>query len=130
MSKTVLVTGGTGFVGTHCIVELLKRGYAVRTTIRRMEKKSDVMTTLQSVGLDPGERLSFFETDLLSDEGWSNAMSGCDYVLHVASPFPSSYPKDENEVIRPAKEGTRRQRGKDSSPSLMAFFQFKRFHNF
>lgn len=106
--STVLVTGGSGFIASHCIVQLLAAGHTVRTTVRSAEKEADVRAMLRVGGVDAGERLRFFVADLLEDAGWAEAVKGCDYVLHVASPFPSSVPKDENEIIRPAVEGTLR----------------------
>lgn len=106
--STVLVTGGSGFVGTNCIIQLLNKEYVVRTTIRDSKKKEEILSALRKADVEPKDRLSFFEANLLSDGGWEEAMRGCDYVLHVASPFPASVPKDENDLIRPAKEGTLR----------------------
>ena len=105
----VLVTGGSGFVGSHCILQLLEAGHLVRTTVRSARREADVRALLKQGGVaDPGERLTFAIADLESDAGWAEAVAGCDYVLHVASPFPSTIPKDENELIRPAREGALR----------------------
>jgi nucleoside-diphosphate-sugar epimerase len=106
--STVLVTGGSGFIGSHCILQLLASGHTVRTTVRSLEREAEVRGMLKVGGAEAGDRLSFFAADLLSDEGWAAAMRGCEYVLHVASPFPSRVPKDENEIIQPAVEGTLR----------------------
>lgn len=104
----VLVTGGTGFIGVHCILQLLKEGYKVRTTVRSLKRQSEVIQMLKKGGIEPGDSLTFAEADLLSDKGWPEAVAGCDYVLHVASPFPAGVPKDENELIIPAREGALR----------------------
>src|SRR5882757_462141 len=86
MTQTVLVTGGNGFVGGWCIVELLRRGYAVRATVRNLSK---VAATRTAIGTQVGtDRLSFAAADLMQDDGWAEAMTGIDYVLHVASPLP------------------------------------------
>ena len=106
--STVLVTGGSGFIGSHCIVQLLAVGHTVRTTVRSLEREADVRAMLKVGGAEPGEKLTFFAADLLRDDGWAEAAKGCEYVLHVASPFPSSVPKDENEIVQPAVEGTLR----------------------
>lgn len=106
--ETVLVTGGSGFLGAHCIVRLLDAGYRVRTTVRSPAREAEVRELVGAGGAQAGDRLEFAVADLLSDAGWPAAAAGCTYVLHVASPFPVRQPKDENELIRPAREGTLR----------------------
>jgi dihydroflavonol-4-reductase len=105
--QTVLVTGGSGFLGGWCLVELLKRGYRARATVRNLARESEVREMV-AAEVDAGDRLSFFEADLVGDAGWSEAVAGCAGVLHVASPFPPSQPKDPDELIVPAREGTLR----------------------
>lgn len=107
MSKKVLVTGISGFVGQHCAVELLKNGYQVKGSLRNLNKQKQVLKGLEKE-IDTKGNLEFCELDLLSDQGWENAMKDCDYVLHIASPFVIAEPKDENEVIKPAVEGALR----------------------
>jgi nucleoside-diphosphate-sugar epimerase len=107
MSK-VLVTGGSGFVGSHCILQLLSAGHEVRTTVRDLKREPAVRALLKQAGADPGQRLSFVAADLEKDAGWSAAVAGCEYVLHVASPFPETLPKHEDELIVPAREGALR----------------------
>jgi dihydroflavonol-4-reductase len=104
--EKVLVTGITGYIGQHCAAELLRRGYAVVGTIRSRSKAESTRNALGRVA--PVENLSFAEADLLSNSGWTDAMNGCAFVLHVASPFLLAEPKDESELIAPAVEGTRR----------------------
>jgi nucleoside-diphosphate-sugar epimerase len=106
--ELVLVTGGSGFVAGHCIRQLLDAGYRVRTTVRSLAREASVRATLKSAGADPGAMLAFAVADLMSDAGWADAATGCDFVLHVASPFPLTVPKDENELIVPAREGALR----------------------
>jgi len=106
-THTVLVTGGSGFVGSHVILQLLAAGHEVRTTVRSLAREPQVRATLEKAGADTG-RLRFVAADLEKDEGWTEAVAGCDYVQHVASPFPQSQPEDEQELIRPAVNGTLR----------------------
>ena len=105
--KKVLVTGVSGYVGQHCAAELLKNGYSVKGSVRSLSKTDEVTNGIKKV-IDPKENLEYCELNLLKDEGWDKAMEGCDYLLHVASPFVIAEPKDENEMIKPAVEGTLR----------------------
>jgi nucleoside-diphosphate-sugar epimerase len=104
----VLVTGGSGFIGAHCILRLLEAGYRVRTTVRSLDREADVRAQLKVGGAEPGEALEVGAADLLADAGWPEAVAGCRYVLHVASPFPSVQPKNEFELIVPARQGALR----------------------
>jgi len=106
--ELVLVTGGSGFVGAHCILELLKAGYRIRTTVRSARREADVLAMLKVGGAEPDAPLSFAHTDLMADAGWPEAIAGCQYVLHVASPFPPGVPKHEDDLIVPAREGALR----------------------
>ena len=110
MSKTVLVTGGSGSLGSWTIVELLKRGYTVRTTVRSLDKEPKVRAQI-STAATPGNRLSFFAADLTSDAGWDSAVAGCDYVLHIAAPVGVEAPRDPNVLIVPTRDGALRVLG-------------------
>jgi nucleoside-diphosphate-sugar epimerase len=104
----VLVTGGSGFVGAQVILQLVRAGHQVRTTVRNLTRESAVRAMLKAGGQEPGDSLSFFAADLESDAGWREATAGCDYVVHVASPIPVNAPKHEDELIVPARDGTLR----------------------
>ena len=104
---TVLVTGGSGYIGGWCVIGLLQQGYAVRTTVRDLSREAGVRAALGKV-VDPGNRLSFHAANLTSDDGWDAAAEGCEYVLHVASPLGVAEPKDPDELIVPARDGAKR----------------------
>ena len=104
--KKVLVTGASGFIAEHCIIELLKNGYSVKGSLRSMNREQEVRDAVKTETDDT--KLEFCKLDLLEDDGWEDAMWDCDYLMHVASPFVIEDPKDENELIKPAKEGTLR----------------------
>jgi dihydroflavonol-4-reductase len=105
---TVLVTGGSGFVAGHCILQLLAAGHEVRSTLRTLDREPEVRALLKQGGVEPGGDLIFLPANLERDAGWADAVAGCDYVLHVASPFPAGVPRHEDELIVPAREGTLR----------------------
>jgi nucleoside-diphosphate-sugar epimerase len=103
----VLVTGGSGYIGGWCVIALLQQGYRVRATVRNLSREGQVRAALGKA-VELGDNLSFHAADLTADAGWDEAVAGCDYVLHVASPLGVAEPKDPNELIRPAREGARR----------------------
>ena len=104
----VLVTGGTGFVAGHCILQLLQNGYKVRTTVRSLSKKDKVKEMLENGGIKSFGKIDFIEADLNDDKNWAEAVKGCEYVLHIASPIFLHPPKHEDEMIIPAVDGTLR----------------------
>jgi nucleoside-diphosphate-sugar epimerase len=104
MTETVLMTGGTGFIARWCIVELLQRGFRVRTTVRNPAKESAIRDAVSQV-VDPIDLLTFAVADLTSDDGWDDAVAGCDYVLHVASPLGL---EGSGDLIAPARDGALR----------------------
>jgi dihydroflavonol-4-reductase len=106
MADTVVVTGATGFLAGHCVRELLAHGYAVRATVRD-PREADV-AHLRAIAEDTGGSLDFVGATLDADAGWAEAVAGCAYVMHVASPFPLLLPAKEDDVIRPAVDGTLR----------------------
>ena len=103
---TVLVTGGSGYLARWCIRGLLGRGFTVETTVRSLSSEAGLRSLFPAAG--GGERLRVFAADLLSDDGWKEAADGCDYVLHTASPFPPQQPKNPDDLIIPARDGTLR----------------------
>jgi len=105
--ETVLVTGGSGFLGGWCVVELLRAGYRVRTTVRDPAREGEVREMVARQA-EADDQLSVLAADLSHDGGWKEAVEGCNYVLHVASPFPPAQPKDPDELIVPARDGTLR----------------------
>ena len=106
-TETVLVTGGSGFVGLHAIHQLLQKGYKVKTTVRDLKRKSEVLEAIKKNGITLPD-MEFVKADLSNDDNWDLAVKDCSYVLHIATPFLPEEPKDENEVIRPAVDGTLR----------------------
>ena len=104
----VLVTGGSGFIAGHCILQLLDRGYRVRTTVRSLTREGSVREVLARAGMTRGDALEFVVADLTRDDGWADAVVGVDTVLHVASPVRPGKVADEDELINPAVDGTLR----------------------
>jgi len=106
-SQPVLVTGASGFLAIHCIIQLLEQGYSVRGTLRTMSRENEVRAAVRKF-VQADERLTFVPADLNDNAGWDSAVQDCEYVFHVASPFPLLEPKHEDELIKPAVEGTLR----------------------
>ncbi len=106
-ATTVLVTGASGYIAMHCILQLLQQGYRVRGTLRTPSREKKLRDAFAR-HVDADERLAFVTADLMSDQGWADALTGCRFVLHVASPNPPTEPKDEDALIEPARDGTLR----------------------
>lgn len=104
MIGTVLVTGGSGYIAGFTIKQLVAEGWTVRTTIRSLVKEQQVRDILKV----DNSKLSFFAADLMDDAGWAEAMAGCTHLAHLASPLPAASPKDENDLIGPARDGALR----------------------
>jgi len=121
MTSKVLVTGGSGFVGSQVVLQLLNAGHTVRTTVRSPDRETGVRAMLKSAGAIADSRLSFVVADLLRDQGWAEACRGCDFVMHVASPLIAT--KNEEEVIRPAVDGVLRvlRAARDASVKRVVF---------
>ncbi len=105
-SPTVLITGGSGFIAGHCIVQLVEQGYRVRATLRSLAREQSVRADLADAGMTPGAGLEFVAADLTDDAGWADALAGVDFVLHVASPVRPGHVENEDDLIVPAREGT------------------------
>jgi dihydroflavonol-4-reductase len=103
----VVVTGGSGYIGGYCIAQLLNEGWRVRTTVRNLGRAEEVRATIGKIAAN-ANTIEFMEADLNSDVGWADAVVGADYVLHVASPVPIADPKSDDELVRPARDGTLR----------------------
>ncbi|GEO48614.1 SDR family oxidoreductase [Companilactobacillus kimchii] len=106
--QLVVVTGGSGFIAVHIILQLLQQGYAVRTTVRSVKKEDVIKEMLCNGGIRDFSDLSFSQADLTSDTNWEETMQGATYVIHVASPTPKLNFKNEDEMIRPAVDGVLR----------------------
>ncbi len=105
MSCKVLLTGISGWIGKHIAIQLLNAGHAVVGTVRNKNLIEPTKETLKSKKV-PLEKLSFVELDLLNDDGWDDAVKGCKYTLHVASPFPIKVSRDRQKLVPAAKDGT------------------------
>lgn len=108
-ATTVLVTGASGFIAQHTILRLLDAGFRVRGTIRALDRAPEVRAVIASaLGADPGDRFTLVAGDLMRDDGWRDAVHGCRFVLHVASPLPTRPPRHADELIVPARDGALR----------------------
>lgn len=105
--QTVLLTGASGFLAGHILIRLLKEGYVVKGSVRNTAKGDQIRRVMERQGANT-ENLSFVALDLTNDAGWEDAMHGVDYLIHTASPFHTSMPKDPDEMVKPALDGTRR----------------------
>lgn len=105
---TILVTGGSGFIGSHAILQALAAGFDVRSSVRDLRREGELRALLRANGAHADAPLRFFAADLTRDAGWAETVAGCDYVLHIASPFPAGIPKHEDELIVPARDGALR----------------------
>ena len=105
--EKVFVSGGSGYIALHTISKLIEKGFKVKTSLRSLERKNEVINAISKV-IDIKGKLEFCQLDLMLDEGWDNEIEGCDYVLHLASPLIFGVPKDPNSLIQPALGGIQR----------------------
>ncbi len=105
MTTRILVTGASGFIGSHCVLDLLNHGYQVRGSLRNLARGHELETMLQAQGANT-ERLDWVQASLTSETDWHDAVKDCDGIFHIASPVPTVQPKDPDEVIGPARAGT------------------------
>ncbi len=105
--EKVFVSGGTGYIALHCIAKLIKNGYRVKTSLRSLNRKNEVISSISNI-VNCENKIEFCELDLLKDEGWDNAIKGCQYVLHTASPVSLLLTHEPNSLIKPAVDGLER----------------------
>ena len=114
MTEKILVTGASGFIATHTILELLSHGYAVRGTVRDLAR-ADAIRTVLSRSSDRANEVEFVQAELTEAAGWARAMSACNGVFHIASPVPIVQPKNANDLIQPARQRTPQRSGGGAS---------------
>ena len=105
--EKVFVSGGSGYIALHCISKLINKGFVVKTSLRSMDRQDEVIQAISKV-VDCTDKIEFCELDLTKDEGWDDAIKGCNYVLHVASPLMLGFPKNPDDIILPAVNGLKR----------------------
>ena len=105
--EKVFVSGGSGYIALHCILKLIDRGFLVKTSLRSMNRKNEIIDSI-SKKIECKNKIEFCELDLTKDDGWNEAINGCDYVLHVASPLMLGFPKNPDDIIKPAVNGLKR----------------------
>jgi dihydroflavonol-4-reductase len=103
--EKVLVTGATGYIGLHCIHQLLNQGYAVNGSVRSPERKDEIINALKSHNTST-DNLNLYTFNLTEDDGWDEGMQGCDFLLHVASPISLEH-TDEEYFVQPAVNGVK-----------------------
>lgn len=110
MTGLVLLTGASGFVAKHVAARLLTAGWRLRASVRDARRREEIRAALAPhVAAEALEaRLDFVELDLTRDSGWPAAAAGVDALVHTASPFPISQPREEGDILRPAVDGTLR----------------------
>ncbi|WP_298918996.1 NAD-dependent epimerase/dehydratase family protein [uncultured Algimonas sp.] len=107
MTDLVLVTGITGYIASHVAAKLLHKGYRVRGTVRNRAKGRRVLDAMAVAGVDISG-VELVEAELGADAGWREAVEGCRFVQHIASPFPLDAPEDREALVPEARAGTQR----------------------
>lgn len=120
MTQTILLTGASGYIAKHIALQLLNAGYAVRASLRNLNRAAELRAALSPhLTASLGDRLTFVALDLEQDAGWDMALAGVDVLMHTASPFPLSQPKNPNDLIRPAVQGALRALGAAKAAGVM-----------
>jgi len=104
MKEKVLVTGISGFLGSHTAIQLLEKGYQVTGTLRDLKRADELRATIARYTGNIKD-LTFAQAELSDENVWMDLTKGIDYIQHIASPFPPTMPKNDDELVAPARAG-------------------------